>query len=164
MATKRPEISTKTLKTLYLVDHMTLREIGARVGMSHAGVMRRLHRAGVSAREGEYVKISCGYCGCEIERVRSRARRAAQSYCNSECYYASMDGERYKPWRQGQRIARAIVAQYFELEPEHVVDHHDGDNRNNDKANLRVYASQADHMAMHRGHKVEPLWDGALLS
>ena len=25
---------------------------------------------------------------------------------------------------------------------------------------MRVYASQADHMAMHRGRQVDPIWDG----
>jgi hypothetical protein len=42
-----------------------------------------------------------------------------------------------------------------------IVDHTDGDERNNDRGNLRVFASQSDHMRSHHGAKVPVLWDGA---
>jgi len=58
----------------------------------------------------------------------------------------------------GIRLARAVVAQHYPLTREQVVHHVDGNQRNNDLVNLEVYASQADHMAVHHGQAVEPVW------
>jgi hypothetical protein len=63
--------------------------------------------------------------------------------------------------RQGQRIARKIVAKLFPLEPGHVVHHEDRNAFNNEPFNLKVFQTQGDHTRYHRGFEVEPLWDGA---
>ena len=43
-----------------------------------------------------------------------------------------------------------------------VVHHKDGNDRNNDRSNLAVYASQSDHLKAHHGKTpVTPVWDGA---
>jgi hypothetical protein len=159
---RRLGVTTLTLVELYSKQHLTLREIATKVGMSAQAICKRLRRAGVKATDGTWVTRDCEFCGKSIQVRRGVARRSIASYCNTECYYASRENLNYKPWRQGQRLARALVAQYFKLEPEHVVDHRDGDERNNNITNLRVYASQSDHMKMHHGKSVVvPLWDGS---
>ncbi len=160
---RHPEIPSSLLVKLYTLEHLTLRKIAAQVGMSAQAVRLRLIDEGVKAKQGTWVKRDCHYCGKQIEVRRGASRRVRRSFCNSECYYASLEGERYKPWRQGCRIARAIVAQYFTLDREHVVHHEDRDNRNNDRSNLRVFANQSDHAAYHRGQAIQPIWDGSLL-
>ena len=52
------------------------------------------------------------------------------------------------------------MGQYFHLEPQHIVHHKDSNQRNNDLANLLVFASASDHLKHHHGSKVSPLWDG----
>ena len=161
---KRPDIPTSLIVKLYTVEHLTCRQIAAHVGITASAVNLRLHWANVDSTAGTWVNRECGYCGSAIKIRRGQARKNRQSYCKAECYYASFHGERYKPWRHGQRLARAIVAQHFQLEARHVVHHEDKDNRNNDRANLRVFASNADHMAYHRGSNVKPIWDGSKLA
>jgi hypothetical protein len=87
-----------------------------------------------------------------------------KAYCNMQCYADSLAQHPYVPWRQGCRRARAIVAQYYGLHPDQIVHHKDGDNRNNDLSNLMVFASNADHVAHHRGRTVAVLFDGATVT
>lgn len=107
--------------------------------------------------------IPCSACGKTFART-PRNKRFKRAFCSPECYYSVRRTIKYKPWRQGQRRARAIVSKYFDLRPEYVVHHEDKDNANNDLINLRVFASQADHMAYHHGvTKVVPIWDGRMV-
>ena len=159
----KKRVETQHIVVLYTKQHFTLRQISKLVGMSPGGVRKRLLAAGVTARDGEWIKTACGFCGSPLECHRSRVQNRYDSYCNRECYYASRENPGYKPWRHGSRLARAIVAQYFKLEPEYVVDHIDGNERNNNLDNLRVYASQSDHLMMHHGKgKVAALWTGSI--
>ena len=158
---KRPDIDTALLGRLYTKDHLTLRQIAAKVGMSATAVHARLTRIGVTAREGEWITRRCAYCGEPVQRPRSRSRGKLRVFCNDEHYYALLAASGFVEWRHGSRLARAVVAQHFALQPEHVVHHKDDDQRHNDLANLAVYASNADHMAHHRGRKVAVIWDGA---
>lgn len=156
----RTDIDTDYLVKLYTVDHLTLREIGLRVKMSAAGVKKRLAAAGITSEQGEHCKVVCGFCGKEFDRTRKRAKAVGNKYCTTTCYGAAITSPQSYLWRHGQRLARLIVAQHFTLQPEHVVHHIDGDNRNNDRSNLAVYASQADHTRNHRGGQVLPVWSG----
>ena len=154
---------TEILVQMYTEQHLTLREIAKLHKVSHTCISKRLMKAGVSAQDGTWVPTNCGYCGDIIQVRRAIWKKNMANYCNDECYFASRENEGYVPWRQGQRIARVLVSKYFSLEKAHVVDHIDGDNRNNKIFNLRVYASQSDYMKMHHGkHMVAPLWDGSI--
>lgn len=161
MSVKKPHVQTDWLVRLYTAEHLTLRQIGAVAGMSAQAVQARLRSVKVEASEGEWVAGQCAFCGEPVRRPRSRSRRRIRMFCSNAHYYAALAATHYVGWRHGQRLARAIVAQHFDLEPAHVVHHKDGDDRHNDLVNLAVYASQAEHMAAHRGREVSPLWDGA---
>ncbi len=147
---------------------LPLREIMQRTGMTRQGIWKRLKHAGCfiprrapEGAPGIWVVVSCAWCGQPIRKRKRLALRSLHHFCNETCHYASLEAPGYYPWRQGCRLARAIVAQHFTLEPQHVVHHKDGDNRNNDRKNLAVYASNADHVKHHRGKRVVPLWDGS---
>lgn len=157
----RKRVSTQHLVVLYTEKHLTMEEIGRIVGMSRQGVMKRLHAVGVTREDGTRVKRPCAYCGVVVDRPRSQARPRLSAYCSPEHYYASLENPEFQQWRHGGRLARAIVSQHYPLQRDHVVHHIDGNQRNNDLANLQVYASQADHMAVHRGRHVDSVWDGA---
>jgi hypothetical protein len=157
----RKSAKTQDIVVMYTERHLTVRQIGELVGLSGAGVSKRLKYAGVTSHDGEWVKVECSYCGREHERRRGSWRKVSRSYCSKQCYYYSRENPDYKPWRQGQSMARQIVARLFPLQAQHVVHHKDGDNTNNDLPNLAVYASQSDHMTYHHGiHAVTTLWDG----
>ena len=155
------KLDTQDVVDLYLKHGLSAAEIGTLRGTSRGAVWKRLRRASVPLRSGT-VKLQCSYCGTELTRFRTRAEATVRHFCNAECYYASLASSGYKgQWRQGSRLARAIVAQHFDLQPDHVVHHEDGDNHNNDRANLVAFTDQAAHMAHHRGRKVAPLWRGS---
>ena len=153
----RVDICTDYLVKLYTVEHLTLRGIGKRVEMSAAGVAKRLKAAGIVSEQGEWIDKVCETCAKEFRITRSRA---TARYCSTTCYGIAITSPKSYIWRHGQRLARLIVAQHFDLQPEHVVHHKDGDNRNNDRSNLAVYASQADHTKSHRGGNGVLVWGG----
>ena len=156
---KRPE--TQDMVVMYTERHLTLRQIGALVGMTAAGVSKRLKAAGVSASDGEWVTEPCDYCGTVTKIARCRWRKTAKHFCSTQCYYKSRENPDYYQWRHGQNIARQIVARLFPLMPQHVVHHIDGNTANNSISNLLVFASQGDHMRHHHGvNQVEPIWKG----
>ena len=160
----RKPVETQHLVSMFTQDHLTLREIAAKVGMTHAGVWKRFQRVGVKREAGTWVKVDCSFCGNPTRKPRASWKKSEKHYCRSACYYAALESPGYKPWRQGQRLARAIVSQYFQIPEGAIVHHKDGDNRNNDKANLVVYAGNGDHVRAHRTSKlVAVLWDGASL-
>ncbi len=139
-------------------------------GMTRQGIWKRLRSVGCliprrakGGAPGVMIEVRCAWCNTTLKRRKRRLLKLdiLRSFCNAECYYASLEAPGYFPWRQGSRLARTIVAQYFALLPEHVVHHKDGDQRHNDRANLAVYASQADHLKHHRGREIQALWDGA---
>lgn len=47
---RSPHIDTTTIIDLYLTRHMTLKQVGKQVGMSHDGVAKRLIKAGIPRR------------------------------------------------------------------------------------------------------------------
>jgi hypothetical protein len=160
--TSAPQRDTLTPRVvaLYTEQHLTVREIGRVVGMSGQAVHRRLQKAGITREQGERIVSPCAYCGVEVNRPRSRGFRREAMYCTAEHYYASRGNPAFRPWRQGGRLARAIVSQHYPLSRDEVVHHVDGDQRHNDLSNLAVYASHADHLAAHHGRQIDPVWRG----
>ncbi len=156
-------LSYEEIIRLYTVEHLTCEQIGKRAGVTRQTIYQVLCRRGITSKQGEHVQATCDYCSTKFDMFRGRWKKSSKHVCSAEHYYAALGQSGYKPWRQGQRLARAIVAQHFDLQPEHIVHHEDRDNKNNDRSNLRVFASQADHMAYHRGRKITPLWDGSIV-
>lgn len=104
--------------------------------------------------------VPCTTCGTSVQRPPSQIRKSRRIFCSSRCYLATR-GQNHVTWRQGTRIARKVVAKYFDLQPSHVVHHEDSDERNNRIQNLKVFASQSDHMKYHHGGSVPILFDGS---
>ena len=151
------------LKSLY-ESHMKINKIAEIAGITRQGVWKRLKKLGLHVGRHGTGTTTCAFCGAEIKRFKSRMSRVAAGYCNQECYFASRENPDYVPWRQGQRLARAIVAQHIRLTHEMVIHHKNGNNKNNDLSNLAVYANQADHMKHHHGkNSARPIWDGSAI-
>ena len=149
--------------SMYVRQHLTLRQIGAIVGISHVGVSKALARAGVTAAQGEHVEVTCSQCGCVFTKTRSTWKNHIDHYCTQQCYAASLFNPAYNQNRGGCLRARAVVAKLFDLRPSHVVHHHDSDNTNNDPSNLAVFACGGDHTSYHRGGGGKMIWDGRKL-
>lgn len=156
------DIDTQHLVAMYTVQHLTLREIAAKLKgrMTHAGVAKRLKAAGIEARQGEHVQLHCDFCGGAFDLVRCRWKMSEKHYCSEACYFASRENPNYIPWRYGTQLARAVVGQHFQVKGEMIVHHEDGNQRNNDLGNLRVFLNQSEHMKYHHHHAAVVLWDG----
>jgi hypothetical protein len=142
----------------------TVQSIADDLGVSRVAIWKAWQRIGYST-DGLRFKVKCERCGKPLQRRRSDILNHKWHFCNPLCYSRFLsDRTSYRPWRQGSKRARAAVAKHFSIPAGAVVDHRNGDCRDNDLTNLRVYASQADHMAMHRGKHIAPIWDGRNLA
>lgn len=161
-------IKTQDIVAMHQVQHLSSCQIEKLIGMSRQAIIKRLHSAGINTGKGiggaTRISFNCDFCGRPSETARSRWRKSLKHFCSQECYFASIENPGYHPWRPGQRLAKALVAQYFNLQEGHIIHHKDGDNRNNNLANLAVYRSQSEHMNHHRKGKAKPIWDGAKIT
>jgi len=165
MPNQRKDVKTQDVVSMYTVQHLSSGEISKLTGMSRTSIIKRLNKVGINTSKGRdgpcWVKYNCDFCGKKIEVRRRSFKMHAEHFCNDQCYFASRESPGYHPWRQGQRLARTIVSQYVTLEEGNVIHHKDGDDRNNDKANLMVFENQSDHIKFHHGkNSVKYLYDG----
>lgn len=158
---KRRFVATDALVEWYTRDHLTHAEIGEKIGRTARAVCERLASAGITSEQGEWVDVLCAFCEEPLRVTRKRWRRSRRLYCRPQHYYAARVNPAYIRSVYGTQLARAVVSQHFPLMPEYIVHHLDGNNRNNDLANLVVYISHSDHMKGHHGQAVEPIWRGA---
>jgi hypothetical protein len=140
----------------------TVREVAGAHGCTYGYVSRVLKAARVvPRRRGREAAppMACAHCGGQTRNER---------YCSPRCYHRAIYNPRYVQWRQGQRVARALVeACGFPLLPGYVVHHVDTDDRHNAVENLWVFASKGDHMAFHRlGYEMrdrQAVWKGGVV-
>ena len=156
----RKKVQTQDVVVRYTKLHQTMEEIGQHYGVTRQAILKHLRKAGVSSQEGERVNVECSMCGKEFSVTRKRWKQTEKYHCSNDCYILRRSSPEYMPWRQGTRLARALVSQYFPLRPEHIVHHEDKNQRHNQLENLRVFANQSDHLKYHHGRAVEPIWDG----
>lgn len=145
-------------------DGVSAADLGRRYGRTRQAIYLLLRKNGIPRNDHSRIERKCGWCGSAILVLRNRAARARVSYCNSACYQEKIRSAEYQTWRHGQRIAHEVVSGFFALVYGNVVHHRDGDQDNNDLANLMVFATHGDLMRWHRGggeaSGVVPLWRG----
>lgn len=136
-------------------------QLAKQYGVTRQAIYKIIKKAGVDTSKRKFA-VSCTVCGKITYRPKCRVRERKHIFCSFDCYRAWLNslGDKYKPNRHGQRIARHVVSKHFQLQQKHVVHHEDGNCLNNDVSNLRVFACQGDHIRYHRGFDVEPIWDG----
>jgi len=155
------KIDTKELIKLYTIDHLTLKEISAKVGISNQAVSKRLNKAGVTGKDGIYYTLICKHCGKEYKRYRSLVRLGVKQYCSKKCYWLSSKNDNYVNWRNGCIIAREVVSEHFPLHRKHIVHHVDADDRNNDIVNLQVFRNRSEFMSFKQRGEAKPIWIGS---
>ncbi len=137
--------------------------IGKRYGVTRQTIHRVLSLSGVPIGESGKMAVTCAACGAGVVRYRSRIRKNKNHFCNMDCYSDYLEAGNGNPYiqnRQGQRIGRAIVSNYYDLQPGQIVHHVDRNTLNNLPKNLMVFANQGDHTRHHRGFDVDPVWVG----
>ena len=139
--------------------------LGAAAGISRVAIWKRIRAAMPPEQRRRRVLVRhCAQCGQLVRRARwrVRAQRTGRVYCCPACYYAHRRTH-YRPWRQGQRLARRLVAAHLNrpLAPGETIHHHNGQHADNRLENLALFASQAEHLSYHHSTPgVHPLWDG----
>jgi len=149
-------IPIETLIKMYTQQHLTVRQIGAVVGKSGVSVWKRLKKAGITAKDGEWVTVLCNCCGKSKVISRGDWRKYKKHYCNNDCRGLDLHSNQFL---KSNKLARVLVNQYFELEPEYVIHSRTG---LYDKKDLMVFASDKDYLDFCRGKKIDPLWDGSM--
>ena len=152
----------------YTIDLIPMIELAKRYNRTRQGIWKLLKRNGINPVEYERMDITCQACGKIVSRTRCQIRNRKSLHCSVECYYAYLEAKQngsYNQSRQGQRRGRQVVAEHFILQSSHVVHHEDRNTLNNQLWNLKVFATQGDHIRYHRlgPDYVTPLWDGSKL-
>ena len=81
------------LERMYLKEHMTLEEIGAKLGISRQGVLYRMRKNRVDMRNGERFFVSCAGCGVKFQVTRARWKKAREVYHDDACRVRSLRGK-----------------------------------------------------------------------
>jgi hypothetical protein len=150
---------------MYTERLMPMIEIARIKGITRMGVYKILKSAGVNtSKAAAHISKTCANCGKPIVRIRCQVRDRANLYCGRECYGEYI--RKIRPElhrivsRNGMRNARAIMREVYDLGPEMVIHHLDGDETNNALENLAVFENSRDHLRYHRGWNIEPITTG----
>ena len=179
----------KDIIEAYTINLWSMQEIADILHVSRTAVHKFLKNKGVDTSKRK-ITVSCTVCREPIERTKKRVRKQKNHFCSTDCYSAFLDAGKssYIGNRHGQRMARRVVSEYFDLQPEHVVHHEDRNTYNNIPQNLKVFANQGDHTRYHHSMRnqyfnkitnihreaiekepyykefeVEPIWDGSVM-
>lgn len=156
-----------------IVDAYTVRlvpmiALAKQYAITRQGVFKVLRKAGVdTSKAAAHIAVSCTCCGKAFTKRRCQVRKSKHVFCCEACYFAWLQHGNGNPLilhRQGLRVARDIVSRYHTLLSGELVHHEDRNQNNNDPCNLKVFASQGDHIRYHRGFIVPILWEGSILS
>ena len=156
------KLDPETVITLYIEQHLTLEQIAKRYHCTRPNVYYCLKKQGVTREQGTWIHLACDFCGDDIKRTRYRCKktRSKQNFCDVRCHGHATRLHSSFQWQHGQRVARENISYVFDLKPEQIVHHKDGNHWNNDLENLVVFASQREHMRCHKGLVCCSLWDG----
>ena len=142
------------LERWYLVDHLTMEEIGKELGITRQAVLNRFRRCRIDVGTGERFKVKCDTCGNDYEITRKRWKSSIKHFCGHECYSKYLRNNDSRKSRNGQRIGRSVMEKHLnrDLMQGEVVHHIDFDEMNNDIKNLMIFDSNSDHIKYH--HKI----------
>ncbi len=156
-------ISTQKIITAFTEQHLTMRQIGKLYNLSAPAISKRLQKAGITSDKGEWINTKCSFCSKPLQVPRHKWKKFTNHYCNTDCRALDLSSPESIKLKQGQRLARVIIRTYFpDIQPENPILHKDGNDFNNDRANLLVFKNQAELMAYLQGNgsKVKPIWEG----
>lgn len=141
-------------------NELSMADLGKRYSMSRQGIYKILRKAGCDVKKHR-LHVSCNTCGKPVLRTRKQLRTRKHIFCNIECWRAWFKAiSQYDNHSYGSRVAREKVRQYFDLQKGNIVHHLNGHGLDNALDNLVVLANQGDHLRMHRGFDVTPIWEG----
>jgi predicted P-loop ATPase len=144
-------INKEELEKLYLVDHLTMQQIGNKFGFTRAWICRLAKKYGIDASKAERFDVKCDICGTVFSTTRKRFTKSIKHFCRKDCYTRYLNNDEYKQNRTGQRRARKVVEEALgrSLRIGEIVHHEDGDNMNNELDNLKLFGSHSEHLAYH---------------
>lgn len=139
-------------------------------GISRTAIYDILKRGGVDKTRREVLVLTCKFCDEVYNKPKSHIKGKNAGYCSVQCFHAdrSISGEYSKsggcisrvnqslrdvaPCTDrvlGRLAAKALLSAGIVLNTGEVVHHIDGDRRNFNIDNLRVFKNQSEHMKFH---------------
>lgn len=135
-------------------------ELAADYGVTRQSIYKILWGAGIDTTK-QLIPVSCSTCGKVLYRHKARIRRQLNHFCNKDCHEVYLKANGTKARNPNvTRMSKSVVSQHFQLQAGHIVHHANGNQYDNRLVNLRVFACQGDHIRVHNGFDVEPIWDG----
>jgi hypothetical protein len=150
--------------TEYRDNHARVIDLAKTYGMTRQGIYKLLKAHKVETAKSQRVVRTCYACGANLIRHRSMARKTKHSFCSLDCYGIYMETlkERHNPSKFHSRMAtKNVLVSFPEYNPTiHAIHFVDGDNEHYHAKNLEVYGTVEEHLRVHAGQKVEPIWRG----
>jgi len=131
-------------------------QLAQQYGITRQGIWKALNKYGIDTTKRS-VEVPCKQCGKVILKKKCQIRNRYRNFCSRTCYFAYFSLNTLIS-RQGQRIGRKVMNSFFKLKSKYVVHHEDGNEMNNNINNLRVFASNGEHISYHRGGNSKPIW------
>ena len=149
----------KEIIDLYVKDLLACGDIAKKYGVSRTCIWKVLRRNNIDTRKRKFL-ARCHLCNRRIYRNRCQIKKSVHLFCSTKCYHKYLRRNEYNEWRYEQKIARKQIEKViFNIPPEAVVHHIDGDCRNNELSNLMLFKNQADRLRFHREIPgVKPIW------
>jgi hypothetical protein len=152
---------------LYSKKLIPMIELSKRFNISRHYVWKILNKNNINTSKAiaAHINTNCFVCDKKINVVRCHYRKTLHNFCSRECFYKWLNRrDTINPLisnRHGMRLARKIISDIFDLQPEHIVHHEDRNDFNNNLSNLRVFKNQGDHVKYHRDFDIMPVFDGS---
>lgn len=71
---------------LYIVEHLTLREIAAIHNVSATCIHKILKKSGIQSKQGTWVDTFCTFCHSPLSISRSIFKKRQNHFCNQSCH------------------------------------------------------------------------------
>jgi hypothetical protein len=147
-------INKEDLERKYLVEHLTMAQIGSELGKTRQAIWYLIRKYGIDVSKAERFDVRCDICSKVFSLTRKRFTKSIKHFCSRGCYKKYLHNPDYIGWRNGQRIGRYTLESSLQrrLRPGEVVHHIDGNDMNNELGNLMLFSSPSEHLAFH--HKL----------
>jgi hypothetical protein len=135
-------------------------------GVSRQAIHATIVKAGIKPSKYAVLETDCFVCKKPVLRARSRMRTTSRSFCSDNCWWIYLDikKESRKESSYFTRVSeRVVLFNYPQYDPEsgHVIHFRNNDITDSRKTNLVVLENIEDHLKVHLGLKVKPLWEEA---
>lgn len=140
------------LERMWFDEHLTLEQIGERLGITRQAAHNRLRRCRIDTASGSKFKVKCSMCGTPFEITRTRWKKSLRHFHSHKCHAEWLRSPEAEIEKTSQRMAKNAIwtNRSVEVKPGEVVAFLDGNVLNLRDENLKIFASREEYVEFLR--------------